>query len=212
MKMLFTLLFAAIALTHLISLCFDHPRLQNVTKVCLLPLLLVAYLLSAESLRLIIILAMAFGWGGDILLIKINNKTFFQLGLGCFLLGHICYILSLLMFTPTVHFTVLVISCIAAIPAGVIFLKIVHPDKAMMIPVIAYSVILGSMVLCALQFLLNQGGIIGAAVFAGSLCFMVSDSLLAYFTFQKIPKYGNILVMFPYILAQAGLVLGLAYM
>jgi uncharacterized membrane protein YhhN len=182
------------------------------------------YLLSAESLTLTIILALAFGWGGDILLIKIDNKTFFRLGLGCFLLGHVCYIFSILNFTPAVHPTVLVISCITAIPLGVIILKIIHPDKAMLIPVIAYTVIIESMVLCALQFLINRQNFIGAAVFGGSLCFLASDSLLAYFTFRKLPPNPegkvplrkitgrrNILVMFTYILAQAGLILGLAY-
>jgi uncharacterized membrane protein YhhN len=49
----------------------------------------------------------------------------------------------------------------------------------------------------------------GKAVLCGCVLFMLSDTILAYWSFRRLPRYGNAAVMVPYIFAQFGLFLGL---
>jgi uncharacterized membrane protein YhhN len=66
------------------------------------------------------------------------------------------------------------------------------------------------MSICALELLIYRRDGPGIAIFAGSLCFLLSDSVLAYFAFRTMPRYGNFLVMVPYMAAQLAITLGLA--
>ncbi|MDR2363216.1 MAG: lysoplasmalogenase [Spirochaetaceae bacterium] len=47
-------------------------------------------------------------------------------------------------------------------------------------------------------------------MFIGSLCFLISDSILGYFTFRTSSKYGSFFIMFFYMIAQGSIVIGLA--
>jgi uncharacterized membrane protein YhhN len=80
----------------------------------------------------------------------------------------------------------------------------------MRIPTLIYGIIIEVLGLCALQFMLYRQDAVGIAVFAGSLFFVFSDSVLAYFTFRTTPGYGHILVMLSYIIAQGSIVIALA--
>jgi uncharacterized membrane protein YhhN len=62
------------------------------------------------------------------------------------------------------------------------------------------------MAVSALQLFLAQGELFGAFVFAGSLCFVASDTMLALVTFRKKPLY--VYVMITYIAAQLLITLG----
>jgi uncharacterized membrane protein YhhN len=210
MKNLFIALFAAAAAVHLVSIFAVNDRVQKITKICLLPLLLVVYMSSAKNFFAAVLLAIIFDWGGDVLLLRSEDKRFFRLGLVSFLLGHLCYILTLFRFTGTFNVTALMGSAVAASVFGLLVLHLIKPVRDMRTPVIVYMIVIELMSLGSLQFLLYRGDITGAAVFAGSICFLLSDTVLAYYLFRRFPKYGNALVMLPYILAQTGIVWGLA--
>ncbi|MDR0720176.1 MAG: lysoplasmalogenase [Treponema sp.] len=210
MKNLFIALFAAAAASHLVSIFAVNDRVQKITKICLLPLLLAVYMSSAKNLFAAVLLAIIFDWGGDALLLRSEDKRFFRLGLVSFLLGHLCYILTLFRFTGTFNVTALMGSAAAASVFGLLVLHLIKPVKDMRTPVIVYMIIIELMSLGSLQFLLYRKDMMGAAVFGGSLCFLLSDTVLAYYLFRRFPKYGNALVMLPYILAQTGIVWGLA--
>jgi hypothetical protein len=49
----------------------------------------------------------------------------------------------------------------------------------------------------------------GVFVLSGCLFFMLSDSLLAYFTFRPLAPWAAVSLMIFYILAQTGIILGL---
>jgi uncharacterized membrane protein YhhN len=67
------------------------------------------------------------------------------------------------------------------------------------------------MSLSALQLLISRRDEWGLLIFAGSLCFLVSDTLLAYFTFRTKPKYGDFFVMLSYLAAQPGIIRGMMF-
>jgi uncharacterized membrane protein YhhN len=213
MDIVFSGLLAAAAAVHITSLFLGNKTFKAASKVIILPLLLALYCLSAKQFLASVVLALAAGWIGDITLIRISSRKFFQIGLAGFLLGHLAYIFSMLRLTGSgFHIPALVISIAAAIPLGFLIFRFIRPNREMRIPVIIYETVIETMSVCALQLFLYRGDMSAAFVFGGSLCFIVSDTILAYFTFSALPKYGSVFVMVPYIAAQSALVLGLAGM
>jgi uncharacterized membrane protein YhhN len=195
-------LFAGAALVHLVSLFFRNRPLTALTKVCLLPLLLALYLVTVERYAAAVILGGLGGWLGDALLLNHKRRVFFVLGLVSFLLGHLAYIRAIRSLVPALNLPALAVSAGAALALGIGVLKIIRPDRGFLVPAICYTLVLELMSLSALQLALYRRDPPSLGIFAGSLCFIVSDSFLAGFTFRGMPKYGSFLVMSFYITAQ----------
>jgi uncharacterized membrane protein YhhN len=208
LKLTFLIILAVVSVIYLITLFFKYGPLQFILKGCLLPLILVIYILGTEKILIPIILALAFGWIGDVFLLKIENLLSFRLGLASFLVGHICYIIAFFNFTQPFSYYVLIISAAAAVVLGVCIFKAVRPGKEMKYPVIAYEIIIMLMAISAVQIFFAQGGVFGILVMAGSVCFVVSDGTLAYDTFRNKTKIGSFIVMLTYIAAQLLIILG----
>ena len=208
LKIVFLVILAVVSVVYLTSLFFKHGLFQSILKGCLLPLVLAIYVFGAEKILLPIVLALVFGWAGDIFLLKISDLRCFRIGLASFLTGHLCYIIAMYKFILPYNIPVLFCSIAVAAIAGFFLFRIIRPNDEMRIPVIVYETVILIMVVFALQVFSSQGKEFGAFVFAGSLCFVVSDSLLAYDTFQKKTKVGYFLVMLTYILAQVFIALG----
>jgi uncharacterized membrane protein YhhN len=209
MLRVFTALFIGVSVAHLVSLVILKRKLQIVTKICLLPLLLAIYVFGARNLFVPVIFALIFGWGGDVFLLKIRDLRFFRLGLASFFTGHLCYIPSFLYGAERLNVWALVISAALAVPAGFAVHAIIKPKKEMNLPAICYEIIILLMSLSALQLLLSRRDGWSLLVFAGSLCFLISDTILAYFTFRTKPKRGDFFVMLSYIAAQSGIIWGM---
>jgi uncharacterized membrane protein YhhN len=211
LKLIFLVILGVVSIVYLITLFFKDSILQYILKGCLVPLILAVYLSGANTILLPIILALVFGWLGDVFLLKISNLLCFRLGLASFLLGHIFYIITMFTYSQLLnHVIVLIISVLAAVCYGIVIFRFIQPTKEMKIPVIAYETILLTMAVFALQFFLAHWSKFGAFVFAGSIFFVASDSMLALATFRK--KALNVPVMFTYIAAQLLSVLGFGMM
>jgi len=211
LKFVFIIIFGVVSIVYMITLAFKTGLFQFILKGCLMPLLLVIYIISAGSgnLFLPVILALIFAWIGDVLLVRITNILWFKLGLASFLIGHICYIIAMYGFAQPVDPVVLIISFIAAAGFAVAAYKVVKPSKQMKIPVLAYEAIILTMAVFALQVFIAQGSqnqLFGILIFAGSLCFVASDTMLALKTFRRAKIY--FLVMITYIAAQFLIVYG----
>ena len=208
LKLIFLVILAVVSAVYLILLFFKQEKLQGILKSCLMPLVLAVYIFGADRILLPVVLALIFGWAGDVFLLKISDLRCFRFGLASFLLGHICYIAAMYKFALPFNFTVLGISIVIAAVLGFFIFRFIRPNKEMKIPVIVYETIIIVMALSALQVFMVQGGAFGTLVLAGSLCFLASDSLLAYDTFQKNSTLGHFLVMLTYIAAQLLIALG----
>ncbi|MDR2479605.1 MAG: lysoplasmalogenase [Treponema sp.] len=209
MEMIFLTVFAVAAPVYLASLFCRRGVFQSIGKACLMPLVLAVYITGANRFFFPVALALVFGWLGDILLLKINDFRFFRLGLASFLLGHLCYVFTMFYFAETVEIPALVISLAAAIPLGIGMYILVRPNREMRIPVMVYEAVILFMAAAAVQFCIARGPSSGALVLAGSLSFLVSDSLLAFFTFRGAPCFGSFAVMLTYLTAQFCITLGL---
>jgi uncharacterized membrane protein YhhN len=79
----------------------------------------------------------------------------------------------------------------------------------MRLPVVVYEAVILLMAAAAVQFCIARGLPSGALVLAGSLSFLVSDSLLAFYTFRGTSRFGDVAVMLSYLAAQFCITLGL---
>jgi len=212
LKYIFLTVFALVSLIYLITLSFKPALLQFILKGCLMPLVLAVYITTAGTQNIYwpVVFALVFAWIGDVLLVRITNILWFKLGLASFLIGHIFYCIAMYRYIAPFNITVLLMSAALACCFGVILFKIVKPSRQMKIPVIAYEIVILIMAIFALQFFLSQyiagGSLFGILVFAGSILFVASDTLLALRTFRRIKMYFA--VMLTYIPAQLLITLG----
>jgi uncharacterized membrane protein YhhN len=206
LQAVFLIILGVVSVVYLVTLRFKPGMFQFILKGCLMPLVLGVYLTGAQIFLLPVILALIFAWIGDVLLVRITNILWFKLGLASFLIGHLCYIIAMFGFINLFNIPVLIISVIVAACFGVIAFKVVKPGKQMRIPVIAYETIIMLMAIFALQFFLAHQTMFGILIFAGSLCFVTSDTLLALRTFRRVRIYFGVMVT--YIAAQFLIALG----
>jgi len=207
-KIIFLVILGIVSVVYLVTLFFKYGLFQAILKGCLVPLVLAVYIFGAEKILLPIVLALVFGWVGDVLLLKGSAFRFFIMGLVSFLIGHICYIIAMYEFARPFHITALVISIAVGACIGFLLFKILRPTAEMKIPIIAYEITIITMAIFALQLFLAQNFSFGFFVLGGSLCFLVSDSTLAFDSFRKKLKYGGFIIMLTYIAAQLLITLG----
>ncbi|MDR1046584.1 MAG: lysoplasmalogenase [Treponema sp.] len=209
MEKILWIIFAAVSVLHLVSIPLNRQRLQSISKVCLIPVLMVIYSTAAGVFQAAVLLALIFGWGGDTLLLNGKHLRFFLLGLSSFLAGHICYAAAMLIRAGKIDFLVLALSVIAAFPLIYLVYRIIKPGKVMKIPVLVYEAVIVLMSISCLQLFAARRDTEAALIFGGSLFFLFSDALLGYDHFRKKLKCGNFLVMLSYIIAQGSIVAGL---
>ncbi|MCL2805081.1 MAG: lysoplasmalogenase [Treponema sp.] len=198
-------------LVNLVCALFFKETLRIITKCCLMPALLLFYIVAAgENVFFPVIAAIIFSWAGDVFLVKKEKPLFFRLGLAAFLIGHIFYIIAFIILAGSINNLTLIISVGIAIPVTIILLKMLNAPKPMKIPVAVYAIVIMLMSIFALQLMLAKPGFSGILVFASSIVFLFSDSFMAYLLFNGKPKHFNFITMLPYIIAQGGIIMGLA--
>jgi len=211
-------IFILLSVVHITFIILKKEKLRYISKCLLMPLLLAVYITGGGSKFLIPIPALVLGWIGDVMLIKIQKKANFMLGLASFLLGHICYIAAFIAVLGIfgadggacrMNLPAILIFTPPAIVLGFVVYRLIKPLREMRLPVILYMTVLELMTLFGFQVFLLNPGVAGLLILSGCICFMVSDTILAYYTFRKIKVSGSVLLMGYYILAQAEIILGL---
>lgn len=124
----------------------------------------------------------------------------FICGLLSFLLAHICFLRALLSDNRFAG-KPLAFASIAAL--GIINLAILWPGLpgALQIPVVAYVCLLLCMTAQAISRGLQLGSMSGRLALIGGLCFMLSDTLLAYNRFYAPIAHSPLLILSSYYLA-----------
>ena len=180
-----------------------------ITKVLLMPLLLLVYLAGSKEPQIIIILALFFCFLGDVFL---GFPNCFLQGLSAFLIGHIFYAVRFISDIGAGSKLPWWIFLFAIVYAayGIIFCsKLSIPNQKMRTAAYIYSAIL---LVVSFLSLLRFGSVTGYSfwmVLVGTLLFITSDSILAYNRFQKRTPSGTVWVMATYGAAQLIIILGL---
>ena len=183
------------------------------TKSLLVPLLILYYCLAVAIPDPWVILALLAGLAGDVLLFWPQKPIFFMLGLGSFLVGHLGYAAVFLISTDGLAMAqpelfLLVLPYLLYI--GVLYGFLRQKLGGMKPAVLFYALTLSAMSFLALSRLLVTQGAALWLPFAGSLFFIVSDTLLALHHFRKPIQHDCVKVMLTYAIAQLLMVLGLS--
>ena len=141
---------------------------------------------------------------GDVFLMLPQDA--FVPGLASFLLGHVAYIVGMLVdgVVATRLGIGIVVVTIAVSVIGLTVLRAVRagPEPELTGPVTAYMVVISAMVACAIG-VGHPAGVVGAGLF------YASDSLIAWNRFIGETRHGRLAIITTYHLAQVGLVLSL---
>lgn len=188
--------------------CLRHDRrLEYVCKpATMVALVAVAVLLvpAHPSVRAWFVAALILSLAGDVFLML--PRDLFLPGLGSFLLAHVAYVggLSQLGGSPGAY----LVASIAVVAYGAALSSRVLPavwsggHRALVGPLVAYLVVIGAMVVCALV----SGSVLASL---GAVSFLVSDSLIAETRFVRPHAWGQVTIMVTYHLAQGLLVVSL---
>ncbi|MDR2740817.1 MAG: lysoplasmalogenase [Treponema sp.] len=211
MKTVILTLFAVDSIFQLVSIFANWEWPRRISKALLLPLLVGYYFIGAEHFLFTVVLAGIFGWIGDIFLIQAGSIKLFILGLLSFLLGHLCYIRSLLYFIGNIEPVAPIAAVIVVVPLGFILFRIIRPEKAVILPLVVYGGVLMGMAIATFCLMLSRGDILGVVFFTGGVFFLASDTILGYGRFREGAHINNAAVMITYITAQACLLLALTW-
>ena len=208
---LFFLLFVLTCIYHLTACGRDRQLSRRWSKVLLMPLLALAYAFGSRQVQPLVLIALCLGWAGDVLLIRPTVQSRQFAGIGCFAVGHVCYILAILKTLSGTTLNLPWLPPLFSLCAAVFCFFRVKPvmDKAMHGTGFCYFLILAALITCA-GFSLFSGAPSGRWLYLGSLLFLFSDTVLCYQFFtvgSPAPKY-DVLVMASYLLAQTALMFG----
>lgn len=188
-------------------------RLRYATKLLLMPLLALWLLFATNPTPHAITLGLLCGFLGDLLLLAAAKKSFFfVVGSSFFAAGHALYAVYFLTHLGAApRFGLIAFGALLyALYIALLLRRLRKGDIGGKMQVLAasYLAVISFMSLCAFLFAVTNGSIWHWMVFAASLLFLFSDSVLAYDKYYKKLKFRYLIVMSTYILAQAGITFG----
>jgi uncharacterized membrane protein YhhN len=205
------ILFVVAACGYVFASGRSNRRATWYTKPFAMPLLALAYVLASRSPNLWILAGLGCGAAGDVFLIPAERRGFFMAGLAAFLLGHLAYLVAFLspVFRTGVSFAWMFAAALPLAAFGILAYRILRPGLGgMKVPVVLYTAVILSMALAALLRASSASGLPFWLPLLGALCFVASDTLLAYRQFRGPITCGRSLVALTYVGAQTLIVLG----
>lgn len=211
------LIFAVIVLVELVGRIVETVQLEYFVKPLIMIWIAVYFMLfmKKSALALPVLLAFFFSWVGDnLLMLSATNELFFYAGVGGFFCAQVSYIYTFVTYSerggkgylqkkPWVSLFFL------AYVAGMLIL--LFPGlEGMLKPIVTiYAISLMVMSMTALNRSQRVGETSFILVFAGSLLFLLSDSMLAFNKFRSEIPLAEFLNMLTYIAAQYLIMRGL---
>jgi uncharacterized membrane protein YhhN len=201
-------IFLLVLLMHCLSIQVEMTQIRSVTKVVLVPLLMI-HLLINRSLRLLgylPLIALLFSWIGDILLLG-DEPAFFLSGMIAFVMTHVSYsftFLKIKQVTPKDR-SYFVIPLFALLVFSLLVFFYLKDDLgSYLLPVLLYMIFISLMASLAIHTRTNTKiETLSLYTFIpGALLFVVSDALLAINMFKLHHIVLEVLVMLTYGLAQ----------
>lgn len=210
MKQILTiLLLAADAVFLLLDCRAKYAHRKRPFKGWLMPVIMVIYFLNMRTFSLLQLLAMIGGWLGDLFLLK-DEKPYFTAGCLSFMAGHIAY--GVLYFTQ-IDLRAMPPALLLGALIYILYAALIYRRLRPSIPVdfrgyaVFYMIFITLMSFLALLRFHSVNTPSWLLTWIGSMCFMVSDTLVAFEKFEKPELRG---VMETYVPAQVLLMFGSA--
>lgn len=188
MKYVFLILLAAVSAVHLYDSWKDNAGRRKYTKPFLLPLIIAYYLACSASPSVLLIIALAASWLGDVLLIPKGNGWFTAGGIS-FMITHFLFIA---VYALRVDFSKVIWWIV--IPAAVLYygisaviIRTLTPStpKIMLIPMYVYLLSNSTMNVFALMQLISVRSAGAVTAFIGAVLFFISDCTLFLVRYHK---------------------------
>jgi uncharacterized membrane protein YhhN len=186
-----------------------------IVKALIIPVLFFLYyrLIKGQinNFHRMIMCALVFSWFGDVTLeFQAKNDLFFMIGLSCFLIAQVIYLIAFFSTKgENVLFFKKIYLILPVILYGVIVIYILYDGLGdMKIPVIIYTAVILTMLTSALnrEKKVNRNSYI--LVLVGAIFFILSDSILAINKFGYQFDLAGIANMLTYIIAQYLIAIG----
>jgi len=198
---IFTILFFLVVITDLIAVAFHHPVLEAVVKPMLMLLLMGVYAFSSVKRNNWYLLALAFSFLGDVLLL--DKENMFLFGIASFLMTQLIYIKLILSKTGRSDLKLKVFAVVPFLVYIVILLSLLKDNLGdYLVPVIVYGIAISVFGMTSLHFYLQKKSKVSLLMLTGAVLFILSDSMIALNKFYKVHEYYPVAIMLTYALAQ----------
>lgn len=202
MKIKILYLFIAVSLIHIFGILLESSVVVIYSKPFIIPLLMVYYLNSVQVINRLFVVALAFSFLGDVLLIS-DAELNFMLGLASFLTAHILYIIIVIkqLAKSNLKDKIAAIIPFVGVFFGLIYL-LIDTLGEMLIPVIIYGMVIsifGTVSFLNYRIEKSRNSLV---LLFGALFFILSDSILAINKFYEPKGFYPIVIMITYISAQ----------
>lgn len=161
----------------------------------------------------ILFVSLFFSMLGDIFLMFLREELFIA-GLLSFLVAHVLYIVAFWKenkgFAESRWVTILTRYMILLFPAALLFAEMQSNLKELFVPVIVYTLVIISMGVWAWMRREYQSLQAYLLTFLGAICFIISDSTIAFNKFISPFQGANLAIMFTYILGQFLIISGMS--
>ena len=213
MNYIFLGLFIVATSIHLYGSWKQDKNMRAISKGFIIAFLTGFYIFSVPEINIYIILALAFSWIGDLLLIIPGTKSFTAGGIS-FMIGHAFFIVSYIGVTD-----LSLVSPYLIVILGLVFLGVVtyifyrlkpYLPKALFYPMALYLLINGAMNCFAIYRLISYAYLGSILTAIGALLFFLSDSSLFFVRFNKNSRLKtHFFVMLTYSLGEFLIILGM---
>lgn len=221
MKSKILILFFIVSIGELVAVTMNEERFHWVFKPLIMVVLGAYYYMHSTQttyLTKMVMAAIVFSWIGDVsLMFQNKNELYFMVGLGAFLVAHICYVMAYFQHTEKkegagLHGIQKFRFSFPIVLAGTGLITILYTHLgALKIPVTVYAIVLMVMTLQALFRYGYTNAVSFWFVFVGAILFMISDSMIAVNKFLVPFELAGLAIMATYILAQFLIVRGLLF-
>jgi uncharacterized membrane protein YhhN len=205
---LFLNLFLVAAIVHLYAFASMMYQAEMITKYLMMPMLILHVIVNSRkklSDVFLLLIALLFCWFGDIILMyTADNDNYFLFGLAAFLIAHLFYIFTFRKFRyadQKTNFKIGYAIPVLIYSGGLMAYLIPHLGD-MLIPVIAYAIVISIMVVVALMRMVKTTSYSFSFVLYGAILFVISDSIIAVNKFTSPITNAGLFIMVTYIMAQ----------
>ncbi len=177
-----------------------------VSKPMIMASLIGFYISHAKKQSNAFLLALIFALLGDIFLM-FEGDDFFIIGLGCFLIMQVLYMLTFLKDRTINYYDIIWKAFLVSLLSAYILFKLWESLGNKQMPVTIYTLAISAMVISA--FIRKPSTVWFIQVIVGVVLFMISDALIAYTKFGGLVYGSEYIIMSTYMIAQYMIVRGI---
>jgi uncharacterized membrane protein YhhN len=193
--------FLIVSILDVVAVAMHYPVMQAVFKPMIMLSLMAAYYFSVSKINFLYVLAMAFSFLGDVLLMDKNNL--FLPGIAAFLCTQLIYIYIIQKRLKKGSLKDLLLAIVPFLLFFSVLLSILLKNLGeFTIPVMVYGMAISIFGMAALLLYLQYRNFSTRLLLLGSILFIVSDSMIALQKFHSPGHFYPVAIMATYVIAQ----------